>query len=1513
MATPEFNTLSDERQHILQLAQERHNIEVIPLEELKGGRTGAVLYLVSVCSADSLQVKHYILKLDRIHKKAMMDEIKRHRLAWSQAPADFAQQHMAGLPFNEKREGQIAIFYTIAGQSLHHFRPLASFGRQNQLETIFCATNDNLLKQWNAEQTIEQVVHPQNVLDRWLGYRLKPEGNLRCFLEDVFHVPQDIQGLLIQGEVFPNPLAYGCKAELWGPIRPIDIIIGFQHGDLNIGNILVKFTEDEQELAGYFLIDFALYKSQMPLLYDQCYLEMSYLLRELERTSFSKWVSLVTRLAREGTPDPQKVPVELAGACAVINAGRKAFERWVEASHVSLRDDLQGQFWLAAVAAGLNYCNKVALPNKERLAGLIYAAAHLKRYFTQFGVPIPVEVRLLCDPSQLQEVDHSDDLGSDEALVTGEPPPWPTGTVTFLFTDMVGSTALWEAFPRAMPAALARHDALLEQSASNHGGFVFKRVGDGFCIAFQSAVDALNAAVDGQRVLQAETWARTGPLRVRMALHTGTASVTEGDYFGPTVNRVARLMSVTHGGQILLSENTLKLIQDQSSPEFAWLDLGQHWLRDLKQPEHIYQVVVPDFPADFPPLPTVGLQTRNLPEHATAFVGRQRELAQIARLLDTHRLVTLCGPGGIGKTRLALAVAEAQGDNYRQGVYFVPLLSLSSVTTIVPAIANELGLAFVEGRTPQAQLLDYLRPRQMLVVLDNMEHLFMGNGSNEATRKTLALVEAMLAAAPELKILVASRELLRLPQEQVCQIRGLPFGDEASITVAPHDDAVELFKLRSQRVLPAFERVSGEDLQHIRRLCRLVEGMPLAIELAAAQLRLLSLADIVAEIESNLDVLDSGLRGTGARHSSVRVIFENSWHRLKDGEKLILARLSVFQGGFTYQAASLVAKAAVKDLANLLDKSLIQRGADDRFVLHALIHMFAAEKLAQMPDELDQTQDHQFRYYKDLLGEAVSLWRSDYESTSLDVISPEVDNLHAGWNWILGQDDWDELAAYLDDLWQFFKVRGRLPEAMDLLDQVLQTGKSAEPAADFVYQAHWERLLGQAYLWMSQMGEGDKHFRQTLSLLGWPLPGSQASLLVGVLKELLVQAFHRAWPSHFLGRSGQKQAASREAFIAYERLAERAMVENDTLLAMYCSFRSLNLAEKAGLHRLMARAYASTGLAFSVIPLRRAAKAYISWAVAIAQQEPSPEVWEWVSRLSGFYFTFMGRWEIAEDHFIRGAKAAAELGRHWEQEFNWTGLLMVTYMTGEFDRGLKFARRIGVSARRRGDAGFEAAGLYWEAFFRLRLGDDVGLIVKLLEESASAPSEVMNVLDWLIVYSSLAQAYMRQGQDEEAIQEVNKATRLISEVAHPFNIGIFYGYADVASVYLTLWEKYIDGENRHALRRSARQACRDLNAYSRIFPAVKSLIWLYQGLFDWLDGRPQKAHKTWQKSLALAKELGTPYVLGRTHYEIGRHLSEGKTTETGWGRQEHLQRAAEIFAELGAKYDMDRVQAELGR
>ncbi len=389
-----FHTLPPEFKKVLHSAQERHNIKVTPLQELKGGQTGAALYLVSVSDLSSNKVQHLVLKLDHKGTKSRMDELTRHRTAVDKAPPEFSVNHIAEVAFERvETEDSMAIFYNIAGQSLNNFRSLASYQQQIKLEKLFSSTDEFLLTKWNTDPAFKQAVHPQNVLSSWLGYRINPGGNIEKFLEDICRVPWDTTGLLIQGHVFPNPLVYARKIELWESARPIDNITGFQHGDLNIGNILAKFDDDDTKLTGYYLIDFALFKPDMPLFYDLCYLEMSYMVRELSRTTFPKWIDLITRFADHDILDPYQVPIELSGACSVVNSGRRVFSDWAQKNHPSLCDDLWGQYWLAAVAAGLNYCNKSIISERERLAGLIFAAAHLKRYHNVFGVTTPVEVK----------------------------------------------------------------------------------------------------------------------------------------------------------------------------------------------------------------------------------------------------------------------------------------------------------------------------------------------------------------------------------------------------------------------------------------------------------------------------------------------------------------------------------------------------------------------------------------------------------------------------------------------------------------------------------------------------------------------------------------------------------------------------------------------------------------------------------------------------------------------------------------------------------------------------------------------------------------------------------------------------------------------------------------------------------------------------------------------------------------------------------------------------------------
>ena len=397
----DFQSLPDEYQQTVQLAQNQYKITIAPLQLLVGGWSGAVVYLVSVSYKETRHVEHCILKLDHKSKKARSDEVTRHNTVMSKSTPEFVRNHIPEIVFDRvEHEGAIAIFYRIAGQSLLKYLPLSKYERQSQLKTIFTESNAVLLTEWNANAIFEQAANPQNVLQKWLGFRLDAGGNIERFIQETCHVNPDVAGLLVNGHVFPNPLLYARKPESWGKIRFMDVATGFIHGDLNTNNILVKFSGDKESLDGYYLIDFALFKDQMPLLYDQRYLEMSYLLLAMSQAAFTRRVNYLSLLAVADIPDPHKVPIEMSGISAVIGSARDAFGDWVQANHPSLHDDLWGQYWLAGVAAGLTYCHKVGMPDEQRLAGLIYAAANLKRYDTMFKLPLPTNVELLYDESQ---------------------------------------------------------------------------------------------------------------------------------------------------------------------------------------------------------------------------------------------------------------------------------------------------------------------------------------------------------------------------------------------------------------------------------------------------------------------------------------------------------------------------------------------------------------------------------------------------------------------------------------------------------------------------------------------------------------------------------------------------------------------------------------------------------------------------------------------------------------------------------------------------------------------------------------------------------------------------------------------------------------------------------------------------------------------------------------------------------------------------------------------------------
>lgn len=383
----------------MNLTQERYRFQIKPLQKLKGGKSGALLYLISVSFFDSNKTEHLVLKLDT---PIQWDDVKyteaeRHRTALTQAPPDFVQEHMASLRFDPVDfEDAIAIFYTIAGDSLQLYRPVESFNSLNKLEKIFNRINTGLLVEWNKNRKTKQAIHPQEILEKWLGYRIKlGEGRIESFLQETCGIDPQTSGLIIQEKVYPNPLAYAREKDYWGNTRRIDALVGFLHGDLNTNNVLVHFSRDGEELGGYYLIDFAQYDESAYLLYDHLYLELSYLIQHVSKARLTKWADLITMLAENDMPEPSDASAESTGLCATVVSARKAFDHWIQQSHPTMYDDLWGQYRLAAVAAGLNFCNKSTLSKSERFAALVYAAAHLKKYSERFEIAMPAEAQKL--------------------------------------------------------------------------------------------------------------------------------------------------------------------------------------------------------------------------------------------------------------------------------------------------------------------------------------------------------------------------------------------------------------------------------------------------------------------------------------------------------------------------------------------------------------------------------------------------------------------------------------------------------------------------------------------------------------------------------------------------------------------------------------------------------------------------------------------------------------------------------------------------------------------------------------------------------------------------------------------------------------------------------------------------------------------------------------------------------------------------------------------------------------
>jgi predicted ATPase/class 3 adenylate cyclase len=611
-------------------------------------------------------------------------------------------------------------------------------------------------------------------------------------------------------------------------------------------------------------------------------------------------------------------------------------------------------------------------------------------------------------------------------------------TLTYWFSDLEGSTRLWEEHPIGMQSALARHDEILNEAVVESGGRVVKSTGDGLMAVFDTPLGAIGAAVAAQDALHTETWTETGPLRVRMGIHLGPSQPRAGDYYGTPVNRAARIMSAAHGGQVLVSDAVASACRDSLPARLGLEDLGMHRLKDLTGSERLHQLLIADLPSAFPPPSTLELRPNNLPTQTSVFLGREDELSSLRTLLHTPdvRLITLVGPGGTGKTRLALEAAVRDLDRYEDGLFFVPLAEARTSDDVFTAIGRELNIDL----PPEGSRIDGLRTalanRRVLLLLDNFEQITDG----------AADVVDLLSSCPHLTALVTSREALRVRGERLFPVAPLSIpARSATLEDVMASEAVRLFVERAVEVQPSFT-ITEVNAATIAEICTRLDGLPLAIELATARLRIFSPTDLLSRLERRLDLLKGGARDLPGRQQTIRAAIQWSFELLDDHDRMLCLLVSAFAGARIedVEAVALGIDAfadtdVIDGLQSLVDKSLVRRIDDDSpwFAMLGTVRDYAQEQLATYPDMAAAVRRTHADHYCTMARNLRPLLTGSDRESALLQLTRNIDNLLLAWRHLLEDGSLESLYDFLDPLWALHDAKGWYAGVIDLARDLL--------------------------------------------------------------------------------------------------------------------------------------------------------------------------------------------------------------------------------------------------------------------------------------------------------------------------------------------------------------------------------------------------------------------------------------------------------------------------------------------